>query len=149
MVTCYQSLSLFLMLTWLNNKPQKSFTANFKLITICNTTVLQVLNIWLRPSLSPTTREPLKSENPPFLSIPPWLIPPPLWPDGEQGLGQPFQTQTRQGRSHGEPHVTRPSLTCCPCCSKNQLCFLQGAVQQTDLKEKNKNRINKDEKGEC
>lgn len=72
------------------------------------------------------------------LFLPSWLVPPALRPDGEQGLGQPLQAQAGQGRSHGEPHVTGPGLTRRPGCLENQLSLLQGAVQQTDLQEKEK-----------
>lgn len=77
--------------------------------------------------------QPANPSSPPALLLPPWLVPPALRPDGEQGLGQPLQAQTGQGRSHGEPHVTGPGLTRRPGCLENQLGLLQGAVQQTDL----------------
>lgn len=97
----------------------------------------------LRPS------QCLKLATSSFMSIPPWLIPPALRPDSKQGLGQPLQTQTRQGWSHSEPHVTGSSLTRSPCCPKNQFSFLQGAVQQTDLEKGWEGNINKDKEGGC
>lgn len=66
--------------------------------------------------------------------LPPRLVPPALRPDGEQGLGQPLQAQTRQSRSHRKPHVAGPSLTRSPGCPEHQLSLLQGAVEQTDLR---------------
>lgn len=70
--------------------------------------------------------------------VPSCLVPPALRPDGEQGLGQPLQAQTGEGRSHGEPHVTGPGLTRRQGCLKHQRSLLQGAVQQTDLEEEDR-----------
>lgn len=67
--------------------------------------------------------------------VPARLVPPPLRPDGEQGLGQTLQAQTGQSRPHGEPHVTGPGLSRRPRRPENQLGLLQGAVQQTHLRE--------------
>lgn len=66
--------------------------------------------------------------------VPARLVPPSLRPDGEQGLGQPLQTQPGQRRAHGEPHVTGARLTRRPGRAKHKLRLLQGAVQQTHLR---------------
>lgn len=82
-----------------------------------------------------------------MFALPAWLVPPALRPDGKQDLGQTFQAQAREGGSHGKPHVTGSSLTCCPGCSENQLGLLQGAIQQTDLERENKQEVGGLKKG--